>query len=70
MAPMEWRRICCPVDFSEPARAGLLVAAEPSERRSYRGEPCFVPEPPEADCSCPYDEVFYPAAQPRPCPGD
>ena len=28
MAPMEWRRICCPVDFSEPARAGLLVAAD------------------------------------------
>jgi nucleotide-binding universal stress UspA family protein len=25
---MEWRRICCPVDFSEPARAGLLVAAD------------------------------------------
>jgi nucleotide-binding universal stress UspA family protein len=28
MAAMEWRRICCPVDFSEPARAGLRVAAD------------------------------------------
>jgi nucleotide-binding universal stress UspA family protein len=28
MAPIEWRRICCPVDFSEPARAGLRVAAD------------------------------------------
>ncbi len=28
MAAMEWRRICCPVDFSEPARAGLLVATD------------------------------------------
>ncbi|BDG02959.1 universal stress protein [Anaeromyxobacter oryzae] len=28
MAAVEWRRICCPVDFSEPARAGLRVAAD------------------------------------------
>lgn len=28
MPPMEWRRICCPVDPSEPARAGLHVAAD------------------------------------------
>ena len=27
--------------------------------RSWRGEPVFYPEPPEADCDCPYDEVFY-----------
>jgi lysine 2,3-aminomutase len=27
--------------------------------RSYRGERVFYPEPPEADCDCPYDEVFY-----------
>lgn len=25
---MEWRRVCCPVDSSEPARAGLRVAAD------------------------------------------
>jgi lysine 2,3-aminomutase len=29
--------------------------------RSYLGERVFVPEPPDGDCSCPYDEVFYPA---------
>jgi lysine 2,3-aminomutase len=29
--------------------------------RSYRGERVFYPEPPEADCDCPYDEVFYAA---------
>lgn len=28
MAAIEWRKICCPVDFSEPARAGLRVAAD------------------------------------------
>jgi nucleotide-binding universal stress UspA family protein len=28
MAAMEWRKICCPVDFSEPAEAGLRVAAD------------------------------------------
>ena len=28
MATTEWRRVCCPVDFSEPARAGLRVAAD------------------------------------------
>ena len=27
--------------------------------RDFRGEPRFYPEPPDADCSCPYDEVFY-----------
>ncbi len=28
MAERGWRRICCPVDFSEPSRAGLRAAAE------------------------------------------
>src|SRR5574341_993845 len=28
MAAIEWKRICCPVDHSEPARAGLRVAAD------------------------------------------
>ncbi len=28
MAAMEWRKICCPVDFSDPSRAGLRVAAD------------------------------------------
>jgi lysine 2,3-aminomutase len=27
--------------------------------RSWSGERAFYPEPPEQDCSCPYDEVFY-----------
>ena len=27
--------------------------------RGYRGGRWFYPEPPERDCSCPYDEVFY-----------
>jgi lysine 2,3-aminomutase len=27
--------------------------------RNYRGERYFYPEPPEVDCRCPYDEVFY-----------
>jgi len=28
MDAMEWKRICCPIDFSEPARAGLRVASD------------------------------------------
>ncbi len=28
MAAMEWNKVCCPVDFSEPARTGLRVAAD------------------------------------------
>jgi len=30
--------------------------------RNWRGEPVYYPEPPESDCSCPYDEVFYGSA--------
>jgi two-component system response regulator DctR len=41
-----------------------LAVAEPGRAaghwlRSWRGEPVFYPEPPEADSDCPYDEVFY-----------
>ncbi len=32
MAAIEWRSVCCPVDFSEPARAGLRVAADLCQR--------------------------------------
>lgn len=32
MAAVEWSRICCPVDFTETARAGLRVAADLSRR--------------------------------------
>lgn len=28
MATMDWKRLCCPVDHSEPAQAGLRVAAD------------------------------------------
>lgn len=28
MATREWKRLCCPVDHSEPAEAGLRVAAD------------------------------------------
>jgi lysine 2,3-aminomutase len=31
--------------------------------RSFRGHRYFYPEPREADCSCPYDEVFYATAR-------
>ncbi len=27
--------------------------------RNYRGERYFYPDPPDTDCTCPYDEVFY-----------
>jgi lysine 2,3-aminomutase len=38
--------------------------AEGTWFRNYRGERYFYPEPPEADLSCPYEEVFYPARTP------
>jgi lysine 2,3-aminomutase len=54
-------------DYLAAATGGGLGA--PTERgpdgaaghwfRSYLGERHFYPEPPEADVSCPYDEVFY-----------
>jgi lysine 2,3-aminomutase len=35
--------------------------------RSFRGERHFYPEPPEQDCACPYEAVYYgaPGAAPR-----
>jgi nucleotide-binding universal stress UspA family protein len=32
IAVPDWRRICCPVDFSEPSRAALAEAAELARR--------------------------------------
>jgi lysine 2,3-aminomutase len=37
------------------------VAAGGTWFRNYRGERYFYPDPPETDCTCPYDEVFYAA---------
>lgn len=34
--------------------------------RNYRGERYLYPDPPEADCSCPYDEVFHAGPGRRP----
>jgi lysine 2,3-aminomutase len=36
--------------------------------RNYRGEQYLYPDPPETDCTCPYDEVFYGGAAARPGP--
>lgn len=33
--------------------------------RNHRGESSFYPEPPDGDCTCPYEKVYY-AAPPRP----
>jgi len=38
--------------------------------RNYRGERYFYPDPPETDCSCPYDEVFYAGAGRGPRAGE
>jgi len=32
MSDMEWKKVCCPVDFSEPSRAALRVAADMCQR--------------------------------------
>jgi universal stress protein A len=32
MSEMEWKKVCCPVDFSEPSRAALRVAADMCQR--------------------------------------
>ena len=34
-------------------------SAEGHWLRSWEGRAVYYPEPPEADCSCPYDEVFF-----------
>ena len=38
--------------------------------RNYLGERYFYPDPPETDCSCPYDEVFYAGAGRGPRAGE
>jgi lysine 2,3-aminomutase len=51
----------------DPVAPPAAVAASPAAPgrarghwlRSWRGPPVFYPEPPEIDCTCPYDEVFY-----------
>jgi universal stress protein A len=32
MNDMEWKKVCCPVDFSEPSRAALRVAIDMCQR--------------------------------------
>ncbi len=53
-----------PGDASGPPPVAAVAVAAPGRSpghwlRSWRGEPVFYPEPPESDCNCPYDEVFY-----------
>jgi len=52
-----------------PTMASGLAAAPGRARghwlRSWRGRPVYYPEPPETDCTCPYDEVFYGEHAPR-----
>jgi lysine 2,3-aminomutase len=50
--------------------SGQLPGAGPAGTwfRNYRGEKYFYPDPPETDCSCPYDEVFYAGVERRPRP--
>lgn len=40
-------------------RSGKGDASGETSFRNYRGERYVYPDPPETDCSCPYDEVFY-----------
>ena len=50
------------------ARSGRLADAGEAEGhwlRSWEGRSVYYPEPPETDCSCPYDEVFYGRAEAR-----
>jgi len=53
-----------PGDPAVPPAVATGSAAAPGRARghwlrSWRGRPVFYPEPPESDCTCPYDEVFY-----------
>jgi lysine 2,3-aminomutase len=61
-----------PGDRAVPPAVATGAVATPGRAtghwiRSWRGRPVFYPEPPEGDCACPYDEVFYgePAAARR-----
>jgi lysine 2,3-aminomutase len=53
-----------PGDAAAPPAVTSGVVSAPGRARghwlrSWRGRPVFYPEPPEIDCACPYDEVFY-----------
>jgi len=53
-----------PGDETGPSEGARGAVAEPGRAaghwmRSFRGEAAYYPEPPERDCTCPYDEVFY-----------
>ena len=59
-----------PGDPDVPPAVATGSAAAPGRARghwlrSWRGRPVFYPEPPETDCTCPYDEVFYGEHAPR-----
>ena len=55
----------------ESAQPERSAAESKGERgtwfRNYRGERYLYREPPEADCSCPYDEVFFAGCGPVEC---
>lgn len=46
---------------------GDVAGAPGTWLRSFRGERYFYPEPPDRDCACPYEAVYYgaPGASPR-----
>jgi len=43
-------------------RLGSAPTGRGTMFRNYRGERYLYPDPPETDCTCPYDEVFYAGA--------
>ena len=58
------RYLLGPGDEGGPVAGANGAVAEPGREaghwlRSFGGERVYYPEPPETDCACPYDEVFY-----------
>jgi lysine 2,3-aminomutase len=56
-------------DYQLPGEGGGGMGGEPTCGTwfvNYRGARYFYPDPPETDCACPYDEVFYAGADGRP----
>jgi lysine 2,3-aminomutase len=52
-------------DYRIPVPAGASESGPGTWLRNHLGEPSFYPEPPERDCACPYEEVYYAAGPDR-----
>jgi lysine 2,3-aminomutase len=51
-------------EYRIAAPAGAATPGPGTWFRNHRGEPSFYPAPPQQDCACPYEAVYYAARPP------